>query len=52
MKSIRGFLTDGAGPTAIEYGLIAGYCARGHYRRERPWTNLETKLTLINNSLK
>jgi pilus assembly protein Flp/PilA len=52
-RLFRNFWEDQSGATAIEYGLIAAGHRSCNYRdRQRARTNLNTKYTAINNSLK
>ena len=53
MQTIRRFLADEAGATAIEYGLIAaGIAARDHRRGQQSRLVVELKFGLISTSLK
>jgi pilus assembly protein Flp/PilA len=53
MKTIRMFLADESGATAIEYGLIAAGISLAIITTVNGLgTNLNTKLTLLNTSLK
>jgi pilus assembly protein Flp/PilA len=53
MKTIRAFLADESGATAIEYGLIAAGISLAIIAvMNGLGTNLKTKFTSINNSLK
>jgi pilus assembly protein Flp/PilA len=53
MKTIRQFLTDESGATAIEYGLIAAGISLAIIAIVNGLgTRLNTKFTSINNSLK
>jgi pilus assembly protein Flp/PilA len=53
MKTIRDFLKDESGATAIEYGLIAAGIALAIIATVNGLgTKLNTKFTSVNNSLK